>query len=484
MRKNNHGEYRIEWRYGGVAGFFDPLRSYIWAIYDPKDPLLITHNHEYNHLIGILGRHLQICLLDYYILHDFKQCEIICETERPVIESFVAAFLYSSTRFPAKSPLAVAPQCNEIIFNKIIQICHHLENCKWIINGVKVSVVFEQIERAVQQVVLNLADKGSMYSPGSSIKALDFLTRLTEEIKNKAVFINRVLIGEYYRMEVRVAETYTDRDISGKTDSPPLPMEVGDSIEMFLANLIKEGTGLEIKRYTLHERVEMILRWIYQILRSSDEILIELLTGIISVFAPGMFTPLVAFWQQPDSSRYNGELYALPFGHKPLYMPIMTQTLKDKRVLEHQIIPTSWITLRGLANNIRQQSDCELACAIADFYDFTLGEIILRPFRERVEDIAINLGQSLKRILDSFKHSDCEECSSLIERLDKYGNNYNDALSQKMGNIIEQAGKSYTEWLIEHSEHCFENANNVPVRVSDKGNNVFRYIPGPSILKL
>lgn len=293
--------------------------------------------------------------MDFYISGNIEQYEKLIETERPVVESFVAAFLYSPTRFPSESPFVVAPECDETIFNQIIQICHHLETCTWIINGIKTSVVFEQIERAVQQVVLNVADRESMYSPGSSIMALNYLTSLAGEIRNKAVFINRVLIGEYYRTEYRVATTYTDEGNSGRTGIPPLPIEVGDSIEIFLANLIREETGLEIKRYTLHERVEIVLGWIYQILCSNDKIPIELLAGIISIFAPGMFTPLVAFWQPPDSSSYNGELYALPFGHKPLYMPIMTHCLGDKRVLEHHILPTSWITLSGSASTFCYQ---------------------------------------------------------------------------------------------------------------------------------
>ncbi len=83
------------YRFSGVLGSFDPLRNLFWVFYEKEgylDPHIVIFNHEYNHLIGILGRHLQVCLLEYYLTSNDRYAQTI-NRERDLVESFVPVWL-------------------------------------------------------------------------------------------------------------------------------------------------------------------------------------------------------------------------------------------------------------------------------------------------------------------------------------------------------------------------------------------------------
>src|SRR5882762_5569953 len=304
-----------------VLGSFDPLRNLIWTIYDGEtDPYAVTFNHEYNHLIGTVGRHLQICLL-YYCLRSRERCVDIVARERGIVESFVPVWLSEPSR--STEPMSVAtaaPESDPAIVQAIKAICSGLASCTWIMDSAETALTFEQVLRAVQQAVLNLAQGDELYSPNASRLGLECLTSFATQVAGRKFMINRVSRGEYHALEYGPSRA--------RPTAPPRlgTCEHGEMLELLLVNVL-EDAKLKSRRYTLHERAQFVLDWFRllpaQQLSSTD--VVEYLAAIASVFAPRAFLPLAAFYRV-SPQQFRGELHALPFS-RPARMPVLQGTI-------------------------------------------------------------------------------------------------------------------------------------------------------------
>jgi hypothetical protein len=249
----------LSWRLGWFWGICDLLRSIVTVFYDLDDAdrtdfdaNLVTYNHEYNHLIGTLGRHLQIHLLDRYLSGVTN--ESVVENERSVIESFVPVWLSPRRGWltPLADPKAVAPDCDPAIVHEVAQTCHDLEACGWIMNGKRVRFTLEQILREIQQAALNTAAPGDSYSHYASRTSLRCLREVAKTLVGKTVEMHRAYRGEFFTDAWRLLDTPVSMQSSNAA------LEECDMLELFLANTVARECGLELKRYTLHERAELV----------------------------------------------------------------------------------------------------------------------------------------------------------------------------------------------------------------------------------
>ncbi len=471
----------FSWRLGWFWGTYDPLRSIVTVFYDLEnadsadfETNVVTFNHEYSHLIGTLGRHLQIHLLHRYVsLGDTS--EAVIQNERSVIESFVPVWLTPRRGWltPSADPKTVAPDCEPTTVYKVSQACHDLEACGWIMNGKHVKFSLEQILREIQQAILNTAAPGASYSLSASRTSLKCLSELAKTLAGKTVEMQRAYKGEYFTDASRVL------DVPPAEFDSDANLQECDMLELFLANTVARECGLELKRYTLHERAELVLTWVYKMLcqNYSAEKAAEVLAGIGSVFMPGVLLPFVACWRE-SMGCYRGEVHALPFGFRTLAMPKLTRH-KDGQTECHYRTPLKILQLLQWPSNIRQQCPCELGAAMSDFCEFALGDVVFKPFRHRSSRVFSRLGDSVQRIASSLQRSKCGICSDMRARI---GEQSCDALSREASRFIAGAGDHYAAWLSRNAEEQFKiDQRDIPggvasVSVDPDGSSFFRYV--------
>lgn len=224
-------------------------------------------------------------MLHYYLTSGDRYTEII-DNERNLIESFVPVWL-SSRLDPSIKSSVIAPHSNPRLVKTISEICNDLAACTWIMNGAKTTLSLEQIVRAVQQATLNVSASNRLYSAGATYAALESLTPLADKLAGTSFCINRVSQGELHRLE------YGPEGSKPSADSEPAlgTAEHGEMLELFLVDTIRRETGLEPRRYTLHDRAQFVIDWFCTFTsghKSVDD-LVQVLAGIASVFMPRVF---------------------------------------------------------------------------------------------------------------------------------------------------------------------------------------------------
>lgn len=469
------------WNFAGVLGSFDPLRNLIWVLYDTKkeiDPQFVTFNHEYNHLIGILGRHLQICLLHYYLMSK-DNCAQIIHNERNIIESCVPVWLATPSRLGSEmTPFIVAPESKMSLVKAISQVCNDLHACTWIMNRKKPELSLEQIVRAVQQAILNVATRDQLYSAGASYTALECLRPLASQLAGKVFTIDKVSRGEYHTLVYGLAESklYT------KAERTPSTAEHGEMIELFLIDKIRRETALEPKRYTLHDRAQFIINWFCTFLSGNKSIeeLVQVLAGIASVFMPGVFLPFAGFYS-PSLGKFIGELHALPFA-RPAIMPIMRKTIGDKTA-DRVMIPAKILELRKWPTYILWQSNCPVGQAMSAFCKFAVSSIAWKTFSERAVAILSHLGNSLEAIISGLKESTCGPCNSMKQKLDLCSCT---TLGSNIKELCYEAASDFQKWLCNHLAEDFKSSNinlcspqNFTVSIDTQGSVIYEYTEIP-----
>ena len=472
----NPATWSMAWPSG--RGAFDPLRSVLWVLFDPDDAELdsvrAVFQHEYNHLIGILGRHLQVCLIDLY-LSGSPGVNAVLENERALVESFVPAWLSSPNRLgPDTDFRPIAPEADTTLLAEIMDVCHNLESCQWVLDGIAARLAPEEIARAVQQATLNVGREGELYTPGASVAALHALSALAREVRGRRVIISRMMHGEYYRLVVKVTAPVEGGETPREWAGQGVRWEL---LELFLVDRIQRMTSFVAKRFTLHERAELVLRWLGQILASGrTALLTETLAGLTSVFMPRVLLPYACFWREAPT-RYECELHSLPFPFVPISMPLMTR-VKGDQVSDRFIHPTQIRQLQELPELIRHQSTCALTATMADFCEFSLGAVTVQGLPGRAEAVFRRLAVSLTSILQSVVTGRCPACEEIRQHLT--GSTCH-LLVADARRVLEEAAADYTDWIAGHLEAEFTQAcdgssgTGVTVRVGREIGRVYKY---------
>ena len=119
---------------------------------------------------------------------------------------------------------------------------------------------------------------------------------------------------------------------------------------------------------------------------------------------------------------------------------------RDEEVIR---LPMKVLQLRQWPSRLREQCQCDLCQAMADFCQFAIGEVTLKPFVRRSSLVFSNLGEALARIASGLRLGNCDICSGLHARL---GDDACRALSSSARSVMARAGDRYAAWLSRYME--------------------------------